>query len=522
MRMHRQSIAFGPYVLDLSRGILLREERPVTVGHKGLLLLQALLRKPGETVTKPELMDAAWPEMAVEESNVSVQMAALRKLLGPAPNGGEWIATVPRVGYRFAGPLSSTQQDVEQGSGERETEPSRKPTILVLPFRNIGGDHAQDYLVDGITEDVIVALTRFRWFSVIARNSSFAFKDRPVDTAKLEVHAGGEPGIHYLVEGSVRRADHRVRIAAQLIEVGSGTHVWAERYDLELTELFAIQDEIAERVAGALEPELLKTVSVLAAARHTGNMTAWDLVRRGTWHFHQVTRENHFKARELFRQPCKLDRELPESYLWIDRVNAGMPAYGWSEVPDDDVHEGTAAALAAIRLDEKNPYAHYGLAIISAYGNAFDRAITAGERAIELTPSFALGHLVLGMARLFSGQAPEAIAPLERGLRLNPYDPQNFVWFNLLALAHLFSGHPDRALDSAMKAQKVRRAWRPTFETLAACHVALGHGGEARRSIAEMSELKKPAGDALTPLFASNPRWLEQRLAYLRDTGWEG
>ena len=520
--MHGESIAFGPYVFDLSRGILLREARPVAVGHKGLLLLKALLRKPGETVTKPELMDAAWPEMAVEESNLSVQMTALRKQLGPAPNGGNWIATIPRVGYCFVGPLNSTERVQEQGSEERDAEPSRKPIILVLPFRNIGGDHAQDYLVDGITEDIIVALTQFRWFSVIARNSSFAFKDRPVDTTKLAVDAAGDPGIRYLVEGSVRKSDQRVRIAAQLIEAGSGTHIWAERYDLELTDLFAIQDEIAERVAGAIEPELLKTESVLAAARHTGNMTAWELVRRGTWHFHHVTRENHFKARELFRQACILDPELPEAHLWLGRVNAGIVAYGWSQAPNEDINEGTGAALSAIRLDEKNPYAHYALAIVSAYGNALDRAIAAAERAIELTPSFALGHLVLGMARLFSGNAPEAVAPLERGLRLNPYDPQNFVWLNLLGLAHLFSGHPDRALDSALKAQKVRPAWRPIFETLASCYVVLGRMEEARRTVMEMANLDAPAGDALAPLSASNPSWREQRLAHLRDVGLEG
>jgi len=519
--MHGQSIAFGPCVLDLSRDILLREGRPVAVSHKGLLLLKALLRRPGETVTKPELMDAAWPEMTVEESNLSVQIAALRKLLGPAPNGGDWIATVPRVGYRFVGPLNGIEPILMQSSGEREAEPSRRPSILVLPFRNISNDHVLDYLVDGITEDVIVALTRFRWFSVIARNSSFAFKDRLVDRVKLRAKISGELGIHYVVEGSVRKSDQRIRIAAQLIEPGTGTHVWAERYDLELTELFAIQDEIAERVAGALEPELLKASSVLAAARHTGNMTAWDLVRRGTWHFHQVTRENHFKARELFRQAGKLDPELPEAHLWIGRVSAGMVAYGWSEAPDDDIHEGEESALAAIRLDEKNPYAHYALAIVSVYGNTPDRAVAAAERAIELTPSFALGHLALGMAQLFSGKASEAVAPLERGLKLNPYDPQNFVWLNLLGLAYLFSGRPVEALDSAVKSQKVRPTWRPTFETLAACHVALGSIDEARKAIAEMSRLEKPAGDALAPLLANNPGWREQRLAALREAGWE-
>ena len=204
---------------------------------------------------------------------------ALRKLLGPAPDGGEWIATVPaRRLLQFVGPLNVPDHTPVLEARQPHTEPGRRPTILVLPFKNIG-DHTQDYLVDGITEDVIVALTRFRWFSVIARNSSFAFKDRSVDTAKLGTDTGSELGIRYVVEGSVRKSDQHVRIAAQLTEVGSGTHVWAERYDLELTELFAIQDEIAERVAGALEPELLKTESVLAAARHTGNMTAWDLVR---------------------------------------------------------------------------------------------------------------------------------------------------------------------------------------------------------------------------------------------------
>ncbi|SFH94037.1 TolB amino-terminal domain-containing protein [Bosea sp. OK403] len=519
--MHGKSIAFGPCVFDLNRGTLLREGSPVAVGHKGLLLLTALLRKPGQTVTKPELMDAAWPEMAVEESNLSVQIAALRKLLGPAPDGGEWIATVPRVGYRFTGPLSNADQ-VAQKPGERQEGFARKPTILVLPFKNIGGDHTQDYLVDGITEDIIVALTRFRWFSVLARNSSFAFKGRPVDPATLRTNLSEELGIRYVVEGSVRKSDQRARIAAQLIEVGSASHVWAERYDLELTELFAIQDEIAERIAGALEPELLKTESVLAAARHTGNMTAWDLVRRGTWHFHHVTCENHFKARELFRQACTLDPELPEAHLWIGRVNAGIVAYGWSHAPTDDIDEGAAAALAAIRLDEKNPYSHYALAIVSVYGNALDRAIAAAERAIELTPSFALGHLVLGMARLFSGGASEAVPPLERGLRLNPYDPQNFVWLNVLAFAHLFSGYPNRALDSALRAQKVSPAWRPIFETLAVCYVALGRREEARRTATEMSKLDKPAGDALAPLLTSNPHWQEQRLAYLRDAGLEG
>jgi tetratricopeptide (TPR) repeat protein len=216
-----------------------------------------------------------------------------------------------------------------------------------------------------------------------------------------------------------------------------------------MTEVFAVQDEIAERVAGAIEPELLKTEGAQAAARHTGNMNAWDLVRRGTWYFHRVTHETHLKARELFRQACKLDPDLPEAHVWLARVSAGVVPYGWSENPVADLQEGSEAALRAIQLDERNPYAHYALAIVSVFSGQFEQSISAARRAIDISPSFALGHLVLGMALLFSGRAAEAITPLEYGLRLSPNDPQNFVWFNVLALARLFSGRPEAGLEAA-------------------------------------------------------------------------
>ncbi len=171
--------------------------------------------------------------------------------------------------------------------------------------------------------------------------------------------------------------------------------------------------QIAERVAGAIEPELLKTEGAQAAVRHTGNMTAWDVVRRGTWHFHQVTRENHLKARELFRQACKLDAELPEAHLWLGRVSAGVVPYGWSDNPVADLQEGMDAALKAVQLDERNPYAHYALAIVSVFADRLEQSISAARKAIEISRSFALGHLVFGMALLFNGRPSDEITPLE-------------------------------------------------------------------------------------------------------------
>jgi pentatricopeptide repeat protein len=322
--------------------------------------------------------------------------------------------------------------------------------------------------------------------------------------------------VEYLIEGSVRRSGQQVRISAQLVEATSGKHIWAERYDLEMTEVFAIQDEIAERVAGAIEPELLKTEGAQAAARHTGNITAWDTVRRGTWHFHQVTRENHLKARELFRQAAKLDPELPEGHLWLGRVSSGLVAYGWSDDPAADLQEGMEAALKAIQLDERNPYAHYALAIVSVYADRLEQSISAARKAIDISPSFALGHLVHGMALLFSGRASEAIGPLEYGLRLSPYDPQNFVWFNVLALARLFSGRAEAGLEAAARALQVRPNWRTSLEVLICCYAALGKWDEARRCARQMVSITKQPGDVLAPLKAHNPAWTEQMTSALR------
>jgi TolB-like protein len=499
--MSQQHFAFGPFIFDMQRGSLTRAGRHIAVGHKGLLLLEALLRAPGMVISKADLMQAAWPDTAVEESNLSVQIAALRKLLGPQADGSEWIATVPRVGYRF---LGQVEKDVEQLRPIQTAGIERRPSIIVLPFTNLSGDKEQDYLVDGITEDIITTLTRFRWFRVIGRNASFAH--RSSDTGK----AARELGVGYALEGSVRKSGQHVRISAQLIDAASAGHIWAERYELELTEAFAIQDAIAERVAGAIEPELLKTEALPTGARHSGNVTAWDLVHQGQWQFHHVGRDTHLKARELFRSARALDPELVEAHIWLARVNAGIVAYGWSDQPSEDIREGLDAAINAIRLDEKHPYSHYALAICSPYADAPEQAILAAEKAIELNSSFALGHLVLGMAQLFRGNATHAIASLERGLTLNAHDPQNFVWYNLLALAYLFAGKPEQGLAAAVKGRKVRPNWRPTFEALACCFAALDRWQEARQYIEKAHLLEKPPGDALAPLRQRNSKWVAQ------------
>jgi TolB-like protein len=499
---------FGPFTLDLQRGTLVREGRAIAVGAKGLSLLCALLQAPGQVLSKSALMEAAWSGLVVEESNLTVQIAALRKLLGPQPDGSHWIVTVPRVGYRFNGSVQSIDLGAagDKATEERSEASVERSSILVLPLANNSGHKEQEYLADGITDDVITALARFRWFRVIGRSTSFVYKSKSISSKQI----ASELGVRYVLEGSVRRSGQRVRVSVQLVDAGSASQIWAERYEMELTEAFAIQDAIAERVVGAIEPELLKIESLPAGARHSGNMTAWDLVRQGTWHFHRVSRDTHLHARELFREACRLDPELAEAHAWLGRVSAGIVAYGWTDNPAHDIKEGLDAGLRAIRLDERSPYSHYALAICSAFANAPEQVVLAAEKAIEVSPSFALGHLVLGMGHLFRGNAAEAISPLERGLKLNPNDPQNFVWLNLLSLAHLFAGAHDEALAAAIKGRKVRPAWRPIYETLTCCYSALNQHQEARDCRAEMAQLEMPSGDALAPLRLRNPNWAEQ------------
>lgn len=496
--MAAQRFVFGSHVLDADRGRLTRDGRPLVVGARGLALLAVLLEARGRAVDKSSLMDAAWPDTAVEDSNLSVQIAMLRKLLGPAPDGTAWIATVPRVGYRFAGEATSELAAVPADPAALTSRTS----IAVVPFDNVGGDSEQEYFVDGITDDIIAALARFRWFNVASRGSSFAFKS----SGKGSRTIGEELGAAYLVEGSVRRTGPRIRVTAQLVETASGTSVWSEQYDVEDAELFAVQDAIAERVAGAVEPELLRRDSV-RVAHHTGNMTAWGLVRRGTWNFHKVSRATHVEARRLFREAAELDPQLAEAQFWQARVCAGLVAYGWSEDPEGDRREGLDAALRAIYLDGQNPYSHYSLAIISAYSERLPQAALAAERAIELSPSFALGHLVLGMVRLYGGDAEGAIVPLSQGLRLSPEDPQNPVWFNLLALARFFSGNVVGALVTARNAVKRRPESRPLNETLACCYAADGQRDEARASARIAEGLPADMLDALEPLRRHNPGW---------------
>jgi TolB-like protein len=271
---------FGPFRLDLVRRELKRDGEFVLIGGRALDILCVLVSANGDVVTKDDLMTQVWSGLVVEENNIQVHVSALRKALDDGKGGAGYVATVPGRGYRFVGlePWSDGATSTLSSGLEYPALPD-KPSIAVLPFANLSGDTEQEYFADGIAEDIITALTHFSWFFVIARSSSFTYRGRAVDVKQI----ARELGVRYVLEGSVRRSANRVRISAQLVDATAGAHIWAERYDRELAEIFVVQDEITERVAGAIEPELLKAEGRRVGARVAGKLTAWDLIRWSRW-----------------------------------------------------------------------------------------------------------------------------------------------------------------------------------------------------------------------------------------------
>ena len=361
-----------------------------------------------------------------------------------------------------------------------------KPSIAVLPFANISGDSEQEYFVDGITDDIITALSHYRWFFVIARNSTFAYKGRPgVDVKQV----ARELGVRYVLEGSVRKAGNRIRATAQLIEAENGQHLWAERFDRDLADIFALQDEITQSVVGAIEPEMLLVEGRRAARKGAANLDAFDCCMRGVWHFHQHTLDDNMLAETWLRRSIELDPRLSQAHTYLARTLNSRIWWGWSrDIERDQSHVGTAAARA-VAFDDRDPYAHYALFLASMLARRQEQALAEAQRAIDLNPNFALGYFALGWVRIFLGHFAEAVDPMLRSLRLNPNDPQRHTFINHVALAYYHQGKYEEAVRYAERALSGRRL--PfILRTLLACLGQLGRTTEASRVLAELQRIE--------------------------------
>jgi TolB-like protein/Tfp pilus assembly protein PilF len=362
-----------------------------------------------------------------------------------------------------------------------------KPSIAVLPFVNMGGDPEQEYFADGITEDIITALSRHRWFFVIARNSSFAYKGRSVDVRQV----ARELGVRYVLEGSVRKAGNRVRVTGQLIDAETGAHLWAERYDRSYEDVFAIQDEVTESVVGAIEPEIVMGESRRAVERPTADSNAYDCCIRGIWHLYRWTSEESREGERWLRRAIEIDPRDARSHMALARLVHGRCHLGWSTNVDADSAEAGSLAEHAVALDDRDPYCHYALALASRLAGRFQAALAAAQRAIDLNPNFALGFVALGWVRIQLGLFAEALDPLLRALRLSPNDPTGFLIMNLIGLARYHLGDYEEAFHFFGRAMAIRRNY-PCLVVAIACLARLGRLDEARALMEDIAALEPP------------------------------
>ena len=475
-------LVFGPFRLDLDAETLFHGGEPVPLGRRAIALLALLAKRAGAPVSKEALIEAAWPDQAIEDSNLTVQIAAVRRIFETLAGGANWIETLPRRGYRYVGPAVDAHPDPAPAATAL-TLPD-KPSVAVLPFTNLSGDPEQDYFADGMVDDIITGLARLNWLFVIARNSTFAYKGRAVDVKQV----GRELGVRYVLEGSVRKAGDSVRVTGQLIDASTGVHVWAERFDRNSDDVFALQDDIAQSAVGAIAPSVRRAEIDRVKRKRSDSLDAYDLVLRAQHDVDSGMPEEVTRALALLERAIELD----PAYA-LAHGNAAMCHHCLflrSGLREANRAASIRHARSAI-LHGQDDATALTLAGFSIGMDGHDReaAFAALEAALAISPSsaltFILGSVILG----WRGEAERAIEWSERGMRLSPFDSWAFAAFDAQAMSHLLRGRYDKACRAAYRSVQANPAHSITYVQLAAALARLGKLEEARAAAARVLEL---------------------------------
>lgn len=499
---------FRDHLLDTDRRELSREQVPVAVEPQVFDLVVHLMQNRDRVVSKDELIDKIWHGRSVSESTLTSRINAARKAIGDSGASQALIRTIARKGFRFVG-------DVEAKSGVPASEPGRmawappapfalpdRPAIAVLPFTNMSGEAEQDYFSDGISEDIITALSKLRWFFVVARNSSFVYKGRAVHIREV----ARELGVRYVVEGSVRRSGERLRISAQLNDVSTGSHLWAERYDRELADIFAVQDEITEAIVAAIEPQLYTAESFRAQQKPPGSLDAWDLVMRALSHHWRSTREDNAAAQELLEKAIAIDPAYGKALGLLATSHIFGAHMGWTDMAAT-VPIAERAALAAVEADREDAWAHHGLAYTYLFRRRFDDALAEFELALTLNPNFAMAHAFYGVTLCYAGRWQDGDAAARRALRLSPRDPLAAIYCGVAAYARFVGRDYEGAVQMARESMRQRCDFVGAHRVLTA---AAGMSGDPALAASALEGLRRAQPEV-------SLAWITRELPMLRD-----
>jgi adenylate cyclase len=479
---------FAGFRLD-RRGLCRRDERgvfvPVVIGSRALDVLGVLVEGDGDLVLKDEIMAAVWPGTVVEDNNLTVQISALRRILDQGRAEGSCIQTVARRGYRFVPPVTKRAADADPYSSAVSSagvQPPPRLSIVVLPFTNLSNDPDQEYFADGITDDLTTDLSRISGSLVIARSSAFTYKGKAVDAKQV----GGELGVRYLLEGSVRRSGDQVRVNAQLIDAATNVHLWAERSDRDTADLFALQNEITGRIAVALGLELISA----EAARPTEHPDALDYILQGrAAHSKPPTPDRYVETICLFERALALD---PRSIEAQSRLAIALTARVLDQMTTStaaDIARAEGLVRQALEAAPRSPLAHFAKGQALRVQRRYTEAIPEYEAAIAFNRNWVHALGPLGECKLFTGSIDEMISLMEQAIRLSPRDPFIATWYFRIGVAHLLQSRIDDAIVWLEKAGGANAELPFAHAHLASAYALRGENERAAIELAEAQRL---------------------------------
>lgn len=508
---------FGRVEVHLDERIVRVDGNAAKLGARAFDLLRVLLENRPRVVGKAELLDAVWPGMVVEEGNLAVHVWSLRRILGAAA-----IRTVAGRGYQFTlEPEDDVSPDRVDTAQSALALPD-KPSIAVLPFANLGRDRDQDAFADGITEDILTELSRFHELFVIARNSSFTYRERSVDVRRV----GRELGVRYVLEGSLRRSGERVRVTAQLIDAASGSHLWAERYDRVLDDAFAVQEEITAGIVASIAPRI--RVAENGKLRRIGprSPSAYELAVRARAAVHAAGCAGQIASLACADRDATRALELePDNLVALESLAAAATIrlqFGASPDPSATLEKGLDAVAKGLAVDAAwaPGFVLRGMLLMMSRRPELEvDAISALRRARELNPNDAHGQYALGFGELAAGEDSAAIECFERALRLSPRDPQAHMFQSGLALGHVARGDYAEALRAARRSVDAAPQYPLGRLVMAIAYGGLGEADLARSSLNAARRISPDYVERLVEnrtIVHRNPRLRERALPFVR------
>lgn len=505
------NLRFGDCEIDVERRELRRAFVPVHVEPQVFDLLVYLVENRTRVISKDDLIASVWGGRIVSDSTLTSRINAARKAIGDSGDTQHFIRTVARKGLRFVGELK--EEPVEEGAAAAPPidaflqhgplQLPDRPSIAVLPFLNMSGNAEQEYFSDGISEDLITALSKLHSFFVIARNSTFVYKGKAANLKQI----GQELGVRYIVEGSIRRSSDRVRITAQLNDVETGGHIWAERYDRDLADIFAVQDEITEAIVAAIEPKLYVAESSRAQRKSPENMDAWDLVMRALSYYWRVTKQDNVVAQALLEKATAIDPNYARALGLLATTHAFAAHMGWSSMAYV-MPIAERAAVAATVADSEDPWAHFALGSVHMHMRRPAESLAEYEAALQLNPNFSLAQGYYGLALSYSGHWEEGELAARRAMRLSPRDPLSALFCGIAAYALFVGGKYDESIRLAREGIRQRHDFVGAHRVLTA---AAGMAGRNDVAAVAARELRRVQPNV-------SLEWIKREMPIIRDT----